>query len=38
MVIAVGKLFTMGSILSSPVVVGDTVFVGSVDGNLYAHN
>jgi outer membrane protein assembly factor BamB len=24
--------------LSSPVVVGDTVFVGSVDGNLYAHN
>jgi len=36
MVIAVNKLFTMGTILSSPVVVGDTVFVGSTDGNLYA--
>lgn len=36
MVIAVGKLLTMGSILSSPVVVGDVVYVGSTDGNLYA--
>ena len=36
MVTAVGKLFTMGTILSSPVVVGNTVFVGSTDGNLYA--
>jgi PQQ-like domain len=36
MVIAVGKLFTMGTILSSPVVVGNTVYVGSTDGNLYA--
>jgi eukaryotic-like serine/threonine-protein kinase len=36
MVTAVGKLFTVGTILSSPVVVGDTVFVGSTDGNLYA--
>jgi eukaryotic-like serine/threonine-protein kinase len=36
MVIAVHKLFTMGTILSSPVVVGDTVFFGSTDGNLYA--
>jgi outer membrane protein assembly factor BamB len=36
MVAAVGKLFTMGTILSSPVVVGNTVFVGSTDGNLYA--
>lgn len=36
MVIAVYKLFTMGTILSSPVVVGDTVYVGSTDGNLYA--
>ena len=36
MVMAVGKLFTMGTILSSPVVVGDTVFVGSTDGSLFA--
>jgi outer membrane protein assembly factor BamB len=36
MVIAVHKLFTMGTILSSPVVVGRTVYFGSTDGNLYA--
>jgi len=36
MVIAVNKLFTMGTILSSPVVVGDTLYFGSTDGNLYA--
>jgi len=36
MMLAVHKLFTMGTILSSPVIVGDTVFVGSTDGNLYA--
>lgn len=36
MVIAVHKLFTMGTILASPVVAGDTVYVGSTDGNLYA--
>jgi len=36
MVIAVHKLFMMGTILSSPVIVKDTVFVGSTDGNLYA--
>jgi len=36
MVIAVHKLFTMGTILSSPVVVGNTVYFGSTDGNLYA--
>jgi outer membrane protein assembly factor BamB len=36
MVIAVNKLFSMGSILSSPVPVGGTVLVGSTDGNLYA--
>ena len=30
------KLFTMGTILSSPVVVDDTVYFGSTDGNLYA--
>jgi outer membrane protein assembly factor BamB len=36
MVMAVHKLFTAGTILSSPVVVGDTVYLGSTDGNLYA--
>jgi eukaryotic-like serine/threonine-protein kinase len=36
MVIGVHKLFTMGTILSSPVVVGNTVYFGSTDGNLYA--
>ena len=36
MVLAVHKLFTMGTILSSPVVVGNSVYFGSTDGNLYA--
>ncbi|HVO63490.1 MAG TPA: PQQ-binding-like beta-propeller repeat protein [Terriglobales bacterium] len=36
MVIAVDKLFSMGSMLSSPVPVRDMVLVGSTDGNLYA--
>jgi outer membrane protein assembly factor BamB len=30
------KLLSVGAILSSPVVAGDTVFVGSADGYLYA--
>ncbi len=36
MVLAVHKIFTMGSILSSPVIVGGTLFFGSSDGNVYA--
>jgi len=36
MVLTVHKLFTMGTILSSPVVVGKSVYFGSTDGNLYA--
>lgn len=36
MVLAVHKLFTMGTILSSPVVAGDNIYFGSTDGNLYA--
>lgn len=36
MVLAVHKLFTLGSILSSPVVDGDTIYLGSADGYLYA--
>jgi outer membrane protein assembly factor BamB len=38
MVVAVGKLFSTGSFLSSPVVVGNVLYVGSTDGNLYALN
>jgi outer membrane protein assembly factor BamB len=36
MVIAVGKLFTLGTFLSSPVVVHSVVYIGSSDGYLYA--
>ncbi len=36
MVSGVQKLMTVGAVLSSPVVVGDTVYFGSADGNLYA--
>ena len=36
MVAGVDRMMSMGSILSSPVVVGGVVYVGSADGNLYA--
>jgi outer membrane protein assembly factor BamB len=36
MVIAVRKLLSAGSILSSPVVVKNVIYVGSTDGYLYA--
>ena len=36
MVIGVSKLFSAGTILSSPVVENNTIYVGSTDGNLYA--
>jgi outer membrane protein assembly factor BamB len=36
MVLAVHKLFSLGSIVSSPVVDGNTIYVGSTDGYLYA--
>ena len=36
MVSGVDRVMSMGAILSSPVVVGNTVYVGSADGNLYA--
>jgi outer membrane protein assembly factor BamB len=29
-------MFTLGSILSSPVVADGVLYVGSTDGNLYA--
>ena len=36
MVAGVERVMSMGAILSSPVVVGNVVYVGSADGNLYA--
>jgi len=36
MLFGYGKLLTLGPILSSPAVVGTTVYFGSMDGNLYA--
>lgn len=35
-VVGVAKLMSVVAVLSSPVFVGDTVNVGSMDGNLYA--
>lgn len=36
MVAGVQKMMSVGAVLSSPVVAGDTIYVGSTDGNLYA--
>ncbi len=36
MVLGVNKMMIVGSVLSSPVVVGDAVYFGSADGNVYA--
>ena len=36
MVSGLNTMLTMGAIISSPVVVDRTIFVGSTDGNLYA--
>jgi len=38
MVNGVERVMSMGSILSSPIVVGTVVYVGSADGNVYALN
>jgi eukaryotic-like serine/threonine-protein kinase len=38
MVTGVERVMSMGSILSSPIVVGTVVYVGSADGNVYALN
>jgi outer membrane protein assembly factor BamB len=35
-VAGVQKMFSVGAILSSPAIVGDTLYVGSADGYLYA--
>ena len=36
MVAGVSKMLSMGTVFSSPVVVGDVIYFGSTDGNLYA--
>jgi eukaryotic-like serine/threonine-protein kinase len=36
LLIGIGKLRTAGTILSSPVISGDVIYIGSSDGNLYA--
>jgi len=36
MVAGVDRVMSMGAIISSPVVVGNVVYVGGADGNLYA--
>jgi outer membrane protein assembly factor BamB len=35
-VAGIQKMFSVGAILSSPAIVGDTLYVGSADGYLYA--
>ena len=36
LIIGLNRMFTLGSILSSPVVADGVLYVGSTDGNLYA--
>ena len=36
MMVGLSRMYTLGSVLSSPVVVDGTVFFGSTDGNVYA--
>jgi eukaryotic-like serine/threonine-protein kinase len=36
MITGVQKMMSVGAVLSSPVVEGNTVYVGSADGNVYA--
>ena len=36
MIIGLERMFTLGSILSSPVLADGVVYVGSTDGHLYA--
>jgi outer membrane protein assembly factor BamB len=36
MIIALDRMFSLGSVLSSPVVVDGVVYFGSTDGNVYA--
>jgi outer membrane protein assembly factor BamB len=36
MIVGVSKMLTVGTIMSSPVIVDNVIYVGSTDGNLYA--
>ena len=36
MIVGMDRMLSVGMVLSSPVVVGDTVYFGSTDGNVYA--
>jgi outer membrane protein assembly factor BamB len=36
MLVGIGKMHAVGTILSSPVISGNVVYVGSADGSLYA--
>jgi outer membrane protein assembly factor BamB len=36
MLVGISKLHTVGTILSSPVISGNVVYIGTADGNLYA--
>jgi eukaryotic-like serine/threonine-protein kinase len=36
MVVGVARMRTVGQLLSSPVIAGNTVYIGSTDGSLYA--
>ena len=36
LVVAIDRIFGMGSFLSSPVIAGNVLYIGSMDGNLYA--
>jgi len=36
MISGVQKMMSVGAVLSSPVVAGDTIYFGSADGNVYA--
>jgi outer membrane protein assembly factor BamB len=36
LIVGVQKMMSVGAILSSPVVAGDTIYVGSADGSVYA--
>ena len=36
MVVGVDRMLSVGMVLSSPAVVGDSIYFGSTDGNVYA--
>jgi hypothetical protein len=36
MVVGVNRMMSVGAVLSSPTILGNTIYFGSTDGNLYA--